>query len=192
MDFSEATCFDDLVECNIQFIRGVLKETPSHLDSLCPESLLIIDELTELCEKYRVLTLSSQPSIVEDECRQRGYITGAVKGNLDAFVKILNDVTDLEYIVKCGNRFCSKISIHDDIWWSFTEELDDGKWKSFTHSCINHMTNDSEYKFYETNDYDMIDDDEVIRFTVCEPEFGLDTNHCCTELMKAMNELIHL
>lgn len=203
-DFSQATCFNDLVECNILFLKGILDETPSHCASLNTESSLIISELIELCDTHHILTIESQPAEQDDDYRQRGYLTGAVIGNVDNFVKKLNNMTDLEYVVKCDNKFYSNISIrgicgqhassthtHGDQCtmssaWCFTDELIDGRWISHTRYFVNDLFDicDSEYEFYATDDYDLIYDDEVIRFTVCDPDFGLETNHCCTELIK--------
>lgn len=185
MNFHSAKCFDDLVECNTNFIKGILKHTPGYCTPLEEESILILSELTELCQKYRILTIESQPAYVTETRRQRGYIVGAIQMENCSFVNQLNQLTDLEYTVRCGNKCYSKVTL-SGFWWSFSENLVNGQWRSTTHLGTDSLTDISEHDMYETDDYNMLNDPSVTFFTICDPCFGCPTNHCCLELMKAL------
>jgi len=59
MSFEKATCFDDLVKSNVEFLKGNIKNTPYHDGPLDDESTMIVDKLIELCKKYNVITTCS-------------------------------------------------------------------------------------------------------------------------------------
>ena len=153
------------------------------------ESKLILPELTELCQKYRVLTTDSQPAYVTDSRRQRGYIEGAIQIEHRIFVQQLNQLTDLEYIARCGDKCYSRVTFKDG-WWSFSENFVNDEWDSRTHFGIDSLIGITQHEDYETDDYNMIDDPSITFFTVCDPCFGCQTNHCCLELMKVLERQV--
>jgi hypothetical protein len=189
--FEDAMCFEDLVNCNLMFLRGELDETPLHLSPLMEESKLIVSDLINLCKDHDVLTTTSQPAITDKDgkMRQRGYITGCFQSNNPkGFVKRLALHTDLEYYVVKGNKKYMNISTDSDNRWHFTQKKEGSKWKTCTGLWMDSLVKDfdAEYDFYDTDYYNLLDDN-VVLFCVCDPRFGLPANNCCSKLIDAMN-----
>jgi hypothetical protein len=205
MSFKKAKNFEDLVKCNVQFLKGKLDKTPYHLGPLADESDLIKDELIELSEKYNILTLESQPAInnMPDNI-QREYIVGCIKSNkIDKFIDELKK-SQLEYIAHYkGEVFINcKTNKYNRVGLTLTTDKKDysekylvtficQNEKKMMYSCtgiwIDGTHLDSEKKFYDTKDYSLSDDNEIINFHVFDNNFNYDAKHCCKELIKIMS-----
>ena len=71
MDLDQS--FDDLINNNIEFIKGNIKETIYHLGPLDEETLPHVDELINI-NNAGYLTVESQPGLVSENLLQRGYL----------------------------------------------------------------------------------------------------------------------
>lgn len=69
--------FETMLTLNIQFIRGEIAETPSHLGPLDEESIPLIPALLEL-NSLGMFTTNSQPGFEGDGLRQRSWIEGLI------------------------------------------------------------------------------------------------------------------
>lgn len=195
MDYASAICFDDLVNSNINYLQGYLGETPSYSGPPHPETSFIIQHLVDICGKG-VLTTSSQPACVADMKRQRGYIQGALKGDIQKFAELLDQHTNLEYALvthRPDNIYLESIdsdNISDDQYrvWRFSQINVGGRWDTSYGEC---MIDDGEsmiedFFHYNTEEYSLTDDDDVIYFIVSDEVYGLPMDNCCNELMRVL------
>lgn len=200
MSFENAKTYEDLVKCTTLFLKGVLKKTPDYSAPLADESKLIKDELIELSEKG-VLTFTSQPAISGDNWVQRGYLCGCFKSNgINNFIAKLRN-SDLEYIVQYRDeRYCNrKFNKHGR--WGFTmSENSHGNTErsliTFSHKgekktmycvtglCMNDLDlmHGGAYS-YDTEFYSLTDDNDIIYFYVCDPNFDCEPAHCCKTMI---------
>ena len=195
MEFHTSTCFEHLVESNLLYLVGNLTESPSYYGALHEESDVILSELVEVGQKG-VLTISSQPAKTSDVRRQRGYVQGAMLGDIDRFVKLLDETTNLEYVIVSKNVYLESVdkdNISEDKHrvWGLSQVRMGTVWDTCYGDCL---VDDGrgiveEFVPYATDAYDVTQDDEVVFFIVCDDVYGLPANSCCKELIGVLDAM---
>lgn len=205
MEFDDAKSFDDLIACNVRYLNGKLPMTPYHLGELASETLLIKEVLLELCTKTPMVTVGSQPAdcwcVGEDDesleegvppndhegvwngrVYQRGFIDGMWRGDITSLVLRLAK-TPLNFLAvshKYWNILYSSKGINDD-YINLTPINGTGFYKKNFIENAKFMASS-----YDTSDYSVSGDKEIVSFFVMDPEFGLASDHCSRTLLEAL------
>lgn len=96
--FNGSHSFDELLEHNICFIKGVYPCAPYHLGAINAETIPIQQDLIALNETG-FMTIDSQPAIIASDRMQREYVEGYILNTrMHSLLKQLRD-DDLYYIV---------------------------------------------------------------------------------------------
>ena len=186
--WKDAVCFKDLLHKTRMFVCGHLSETPVNLAPLNAESAVILPQLKTL-NTLGVMTVSSQPAFEATTCRQRGYVEGFWEGPIDEFATRVLEHTDLEVFATDGNRIMSDLTApHDDRWaWTQMRTDADSEWHTCTGMMLDSLLDKTESRYYDTPDYQLSTDPALVRFVVCDPEYGDSPTSCCDHLVRAMS-----
>ncbi len=198
MDFHRAKTFDDLVDCNLRFLRDELEYTPYRFGPLDDESYVIRDAMVAMCSELRAMTTSSQPAYLKELRRQRGYVSLFIRTEIDisTIARKLCNSSLVCVVFKYSNAETSDACLLWDEGMdnynhvSQTRSASDSNWKGTT--FFNPLLrNTSEIlEAYDTYAYKASLDKSLVYIHAADDGWGYAADHCIKAVHQALKELI--
>ena len=127
--------YDDLIEANLLYLNGKIQQTPYIDGSLDFETEPLIPKL-KILHSYGVLTIDSQPALMDPDLRQKSYLEGYVEDHAN-FIKIFDKIAAREksfryqILTKNNHKLTTNFQ---ELRSPLTEEFVDNKWEIFSRS----------------------------------------------------------
>lgn len=143
---------------------------------------------------------------------QKGFVEGAWRGDVDSvdslssFRRALRARTDLDYLLRQGDRLVISIASESAEFWPFSvavtpesavssAESEDSfmkppqfRWRTTYGRRVDQLSAIEFESAYRTDNYSIGNDERVVWFLVCDGEWRCEAGHCVEQLEQALRE----